>query len=58
MRPGRTRRAALVAARRLPAVLALGALALALGALGLAAVLHVFLVEPLRVLAHLIGATP
>ena len=54
----RTRRAALAAARRLPAVLALGATALALGVLGLAAVLHVFLVEPLRVLAHLIGATP
>ncbi|MCR1984504.1 hypothetical protein NSA53_19910 [Cellulosimicrobium cellulans] len=54
----RTRRAALAAARRIPAVLALGAVALALGVLGLLAVLHVFLVEPLQVLAHLIGAIP
>ena len=54
----RTRRAALAAARLLPAVLALGAVALALGVLGLLAVLHLALVEPLRVLAHLIGATP
>ncbi len=54
----RTRRAALAAARRIPAVLALGAVALAIGVLGLLAVLHLFLVEPLRVLAHLIGATP
>ncbi|WP_194522331.1 hypothetical protein [Cellulosimicrobium sp. JZ28] len=54
----RTRRAAVAAARRLPAVLALGAVALTLGVLGLVAVLHLALVEPLRVLAHLIGATP
>lgn len=54
----RTRHAALTAARRIPAVLALGAVALALGVLGLLAVLHLFLVEPLRVLAHLIGAIP
>lgn len=53
----RTRRAVLAAARRLPAVLALGAATLALGALGLAVVLHLVLVEPLRALAHLIGAT-
>lgn len=54
----RTRRAVLAAARRIALVLAGGAVALALGVLGLLAVLHVFLVEPLRVLAHLIGATP
>ena len=53
-----TRRAALAAARRIPLLMAGGAVALALGALGLLTVLHVFLVEPLRVLAHLIGATP
>ncbi len=39
-------------------VLALGATALALGALGLLAVLHLVLGEPLRALAHLIGVTP
>ncbi|SDG20563.1 hypothetical protein SAMN04487781_4003 [Cellulosimicrobium cellulans] len=54
----RTRRAALAAARRIPAVLALGAVTLTLGVLGLLAVLHLALAEPLRVLAHLIGATP
>lgn len=52
----RSRRAMLAAARRLPAVLALGSAALTLGVLGLTAVLHLALVEPLRVLAHLIGA--
>jgi len=51
----RPRRTVLAAVRRLPAVLALGALTLAVGCLALAAVLHVLLVEPLRVLAHLIG---
>lgn len=53
----RARRAVLAAARRLPVVLVLGAVTLAIGVLGLAAVLHFALVEPLRVLTHLIGAT-
>lgn len=44
--------------RRFAAAAAVAAAALALG-VGLALVaVHVFVLEPLRVLAHLIGATP
>jgi len=54
----RRRRRAARLVRRVAAAAAVAAAALTLGvALALVAV-HVFVLEPLRVLSHLIGATP
>ncbi|WP_156532910.1 hypothetical protein [Cellulosimicrobium sp. I38E] len=53
----RTRRRAARLVRRVAAAAAVAAAALALGVALAVAIVHVFVLEPLRVLAHLIGAT-
>ena len=54
----RTRRRAARLVRRVAAAVAVAAAALALGTALAVLAVHVFVHEPLRVLAHLIGATP
>ena len=52
----RTRRRAARLVRRVAAAAGIGAAALALGTALAVLAVHVFVLEPLRVLAHLIGA--
>lgn len=44
--------------RRVAAAAGIGAAALVLGTALAVAIVHVFVLEPLRALAHLIGASP
>ena len=54
----RSRRRAARLVRRVAAAAAIAAAALALGTALAVLAVHLFVLEPLRVLAHLIGATP